>query len=80
MKVQIEIPKEAINVAKIQLTMSAKDEESLDMIDKAIERCNNNVTEIDLEEYDDDMIIRVSLALAAIAQRGIEIEEEGGKQ
>lgn len=80
MKVQIEIPKKAINVAKIQLTMSAKDEESLDMIDKAIERCNNNVTEIDLEEYDDDMIIRVSLALAAIAQRGIEIEEEGGKQ
>ena len=76
MKVQIEIPAKAVNIAKLQLTMDANDENSLCMIDKAIERCNNDVTVVDLEELDDSMALRVALALVAISQRGNEIEQE----
>lgn len=76
MKVQIEIPAKAVNIAKLQLTMDANDENSLCMIDKAIERCNNDVTVVDLEELDDTMALRVALALVAISQRGNEIEQE----
>lgn len=76
MKVQIEIPAKAVNIAKLQLTMNANDEDSLCMIDKAIERCNNDVTVVDLEELDDMMALRAALALAAISQRGNEIEQE----
>ena len=76
MKVQIEIPQKAVNMAKLSLTFSSNDPDELGMIDKAIERCNNEVTEIDLEEYDKDMMIRACIALAAIAKRGLEIESE----
>lgn len=76
MKVQIEIPQKAINLAKLQLTLSSNDADAPEMIDKVVERCNNEVTEIDLEEYDEDMLIRACIALAAIAKRGLEIESE----
>lgn len=76
MKVQIEIPQKAINLAKLQLTFSSNDADAPEMIDKAVERCNNEVTEIDLEEYDEDMLFRTCIALAAIAKRGLEIESE----
>ena len=76
MKVQIEIPQKVINIAIAQLSMNAKDENDLQMIDQAVDRCNKEVTNIDLDELDEEMTLRAALAFAAIAQQGNKIEQE----
>lgn len=76
MKVQIEIPQKALNLAVAQIMMMAKDEDSTNMINQAFERCNSEVTELNIDDLDEDMSIRTILAYAAIVQRGNEIESE----
>ena len=76
MKVQIEIPQKALNLAVAQIMMMAKDEDSTNMVNQAFERCNNEVTELNIDDLDEDMSIRTILAYAAIVQRGNEIEAE----
>ena len=76
MKVQIEIPKKVINIVIAQLSMNAKDENDLQIIDQAVERCNKEVTNIDLDELDEEMTLRAALAFAAIVQQGKNIENE----
>ena len=75
MKVQIEIPQKALNLAVAQISMMAKDEDSTNMINQAVERCNSEVTDLNINDYDEEMSIRTLLAWAAIAQRGNEIEK-----
>lgn len=75
MKVLIEIPQKAINIAKLQATMQSNDDDSLEMLDQAIEKCNKEVTEIDLVGYDDKMLVRACMAMVAIADRLSEIEK-----
>lgn len=75
MKVQIEIPQKALNLAVAQISMMAKDEDSTNMINQAVEHCNNEVTDLNIDEYDEDMSIRTILAWVAIVQRGNEIEK-----
>lgn len=76
MKVQIEIPQKALNLAVAQISMMAKDEDSTNMINQAVERCNSEVTDLNIDDYDEDMSIRTILAWVALAQRGSEIEKE----
>lgn len=76
MKVQIEIPKKAINLAIAQISMNAKGEDDLLMLDQAVERCNKEVTNIDLDELDEEMTLRAAIAFAAIVQQGKNIENE----
>jgi hypothetical protein len=76
MKVQIEIPQKALNLAVAQIMMMAKDEDSTNMVNQAFERCNNEVTDLNIDEYDEDMSIRTILAWVALVQRGSEIEKE----
>lgn len=75
MKVQIEIPQKALNLAVAQISMMAKDEDSTNMINQAVERCNSEVTDLNIDDYDEEMSIRTLLAWAAIVQRGNEIEK-----
>lgn len=75
MKVQIEIPQKALNLAVAQISMMAKDEDSTNMINQAVERCNSEVTDLNIDDYDEDMSIRTILAWVAIVQRGNEIEK-----
>lgn len=76
MKVQIEIPQKALNLAVAQISVMAKDEDSTNMINQAVERCNSEVTDLNIDDYDEDMSIRTILAWVALAQRGSEIEKE----
>ena len=76
MKVQIEIPQKALNLAVAQISMMAKDEDSTNMINQAVEHYNNEVTDLNIDEYDEDMSIRTILAWVALVQRGSEIEKE----
>ncbi len=76
MKVQSEIPQKALNLAVAQIMMMAKDEDSTNMVNQAFERCNNEVTDLNIDEYDEDMSIRTILAWVALVQRGSEIEKE----
>ena len=80
MKVQIEIPKKVINIAIAQLSMNARDENDLKKIDQAVERCTKEVTNLDLDELDEDMALRAAIAFAAIAQQGENIENESKEQ
>ena len=80
MKVQIEIPLKAAQLAKYQVLMSANSEDDQCKVEQAFERCNDEVTEINLDEYDDDMMIRIVLAFAAIVQQGERIEQEEEKE
>ena len=75
MKVQIEIPQKALNLAVAQISMMAKDVDSSNMINQAVELCNSEVTDLNIDEYDEDMSIRTILAWVAIVQRGNEIEK-----
>lgn len=76
MKVQIEIPKKAIILAIAQISMNAKGEDDLLMLDQAVERCNKEVINLDLDDLDEEMTLRTALAFAAIAQQGNKIEQE----
>lgn len=77
MKVQIEIPKKAVNLAIAQISQSASNDDDLTALEQAVSRCNDEeVTEIDISEEDDNMLIRTVLAMKAIAKRGEEIEKE----
>lgn len=77
MKVQIEIPKKAVNLAIAQISQSASNDDDLTALEQAVSRCNDEeVTEIDISEEDDNMLIRIVLAMKAIAKRGEEIEKE----
>ena len=76
MKVQIEIPKKAINLVIAQISMNAKGEDDLLMLDQAVERCNKEVINLDLDDLDEEMTLRTALAFAAIAQQGNKIEQE----
>lgn len=77
MKVQIEIPKKAVNLAIAQISQSASNDDDLTALEQAVSRCNDEeVTEIDISEEDDNMLIRIVFAMKAIAKRGEEIEKE----
>lgn len=76
MKVQIEIPKKAINIAIAQISMNAEGEDDLLMLDQAVERCNKEVINLDLDDLDEEMTLRTALAFAAIAQQSNKIEQE----
>jgi len=77
MKVQIEIPKKAVNLAIAQISQSASNDDDLTALEQAVSRCNDEeVTEIDISEEDDNMLIRIVLAMKAIVKRGEEIEKE----
>ena len=77
MKVQIEIPKKAVTLAIAQISQSASNDDDLTALEQAVSRCNDEeVTEIDISEEDDNMLIRIVLAMKAIAKRGEEIEKE----
>ena len=76
MKVQIEIPKKAVNLAIAQISQSASNDDDLNILEQAVSRCNDEVTEIDISEEDDNMLIQIVLAMKAIAKRGEEIEKE----
>ena len=76
MKVQIEIPKKAINLAIAQISMNAKGEDDLLMLDQAVERCNKEVIDLDLDDLDEEMTLRIALAFAAIAQQVNKIEQD----
>ena len=77
MKVQIEIPKKAVNLAIAQISQSASNDDDLTALEHAVSRCNDEeVTEIDISEEDDNMLIRIVFAMKAIAKRGEEIESE----
>ena len=80
MKVQIEIPLKAALAGKYHVLMAANSEDDQRKVEQAFERCNNEVTEINLDEYDDDMMIRIVLALAAIVQQGEQIEQQEEKE
>ena len=59
MKVQIEIPKKAINLAVAQISQSASNDDDINEIEQAVSRCNEEeFTEIDISEEDDDMLLR----------------------
>ena len=76
MKVQIEIPKKAINLAIAQISMNAKGEDDLLMLDQAVKRCNKEVIDLDLDDLDEEMTLRIALAFAAIAQQVNKIEQD----
>ncbi len=77
MKVQIKIPQKAVNLAIAQISQSASNDDDLTAIEQAVSRCNDEeVTEIDISEEDDNMLIRIVFAMKAIAKRGEEIEKE----
>ena len=77
MKVQIEIPKKAVNLAIAQISQSASNDDDLTALEQAVSRCNDEeVTEIDISDEDDNMLIRIVFAMKAIAKRGEEIEKE----
>lgn len=78
MKVQIEIPKKAVNLAIAQISQSASNDDDLNALEQAVSRCNNEeVTEIDLsDDGDEGMFILMMLAMKAIVKRGEEIEKE----
>lgn len=77
MKVQIEIPKKAVNLAIAQISQSASNDDDLNDLEQAVSRCNDEeVTEIDISEEDDNMLIRIVFAMKAIVKRGEEIKKE----
>lgn len=78
MKVQIEIPKKAVNLAIAQISQSASNDDDLNILEQAVIRCNNEeVTEIDLsDDGDEGMFILMMLAMKTIVKRGEEIEKE----
>lgn len=77
MKVQIEIPKKAVNLAIAQISQSASNDDDLTALEQAVSRCKDEeVTEIDISEEDDNMLIRIVFAMKAIVKRGEEIKKE----
>lgn len=80
MKVQIEIPKKMVNLAIAQISLCAKDENDMKEIDRAVDRCEKEVTNLDLDKLDDNMEIRTLLAFIAITQQGERIRQEEGKE
>lgn len=67
MKVTIEISNRAVNIAKAQLIALAPDEDTQKQVEDAVNRANNNVAEIVLDENDEDaMIMQAYLAIVEI--------------
>ena len=80
MKVQIEIKEEALSIAILSIGTMAKSETDSGLLEQAVERCKNEVTEIDIEKHDEDMSLQIALALFAITQQGENIEKESNEQ
>ena len=79
MKVLIEIPKKAISIATAMLYQSAKDEKTEKAIEQALQRCNDKVTEVSLDESElgeTKLQIEASFAMVAIALHVKEIKEQ----
>ena len=76
MKVQIEIKEEALSIAVLSIGTMAKSDTDSHLLEQAVERCKNEVTEIDIEKHDEDMSLQIALALFAIIQQGENIEKE----
>lgn len=80
MKVQIEISKKAAMMATTILFQAAEKEEDQELLKQAIERCNQEVTEVnfdDAELGEAEDLVACAFFMAAVAKRGKEIEEEG---
>lgn len=70
-------------MATMILFQAAEKEEDQELLKQAIERCNQEVTEVnfdDAELGETADIIAWAFYMAAIAKRGKEIEEEGKEQ
>lgn len=80
MKVQIEIKEEALSIAVLSIGTMAKSDTDSHLLEQAVERCKNEVTEIDIEKHDEDMSLQIALALLAITQQGENIENESKEQ
>ncbi|MBR6905202.1 MAG: hypothetical protein IKN32_10170 [Bacteroidales bacterium] len=80
MKVQIEIKEEALSIAVLSIGTMAKSDTDSHLLEQAVERCKNEVTEIDIEKHDEDMSFQIALALIAITQQGENIENESMEQ
>ena len=79
MKVLIEIPKKAISIATVMLYQSAEDEKTEKAIEQALQRCNDKVTEVSLDESElgeTKLQIEASFAMVAIALHVKEIMEQ----
>lgn len=79
MKVQIEISDMALSLAILAMKGAANSDSDRQMLEQAVERCKNEVTEIDIEKADEDRALSVAFALAAIA-RQCELIEGGGEK
>lgn len=76
MKVQIEINEKAVSIAILSLGTMAKSENDSRLFEQAVERCKNEVTEIDIEKHDENMSLQMALAIFAIIQQVDKIENE----
>ncbi len=76
MKVQIEIKEEIVSSVILALGMVAKSKTEIDLIEQAVERCKNEVIEIDNFKYDPDNSIQCLMVTSAIAQCIKEIEDK----
>ena len=79
MKVQIEISEQALSIAILSMVAMVKSGADRYVLEKAVERCKNEITEIDIEKHDEDGILQVALALFAITRQG-ELMQEGGEK
>lgn len=79
MKVQIEISDMALSLAILSLKGAANSDSDCQMLEQAVERCKNEVTEIDIAKIDKEGAIQVAFALAAIVMQG-ELIEGGGEK
>lgn len=79
MKVQIEISDTALSLAILSLKGAVITDSDRQMLEQAVERCKNEVTEIDIAKIDEEGAIQVSFALAAIVMQA-ELIEGGGKK
>jgi len=78
MKVQIEISKKGLNMATLLLSQSVDDEKDEKTLEQALQRCNDEVTEVYLDEEslgETKIQLEVCLASLAIGIRAKEIEE-----
>lgn len=80
MKVQIEISKKAAMMATTILFQAAETGEDQELLNKAIARCKEEVTEVSFEDAElgeAEDLVACAFFMAAVAKRGKEIEEEG---
>ncbi|MBQ6100913.1 MAG: hypothetical protein IJL04_01325 [Bacteroidales bacterium] len=79
MKVQIEIPDDAIALAILWFGLKLNDER-MPVLQQAVEICKNQTTELSVEEIGKRLEIPALIACSAIGKVADRIEMEGGQQ